>query len=116
MRVADVGGVEFEEAVGRPLPGGGDKGGGAVRGDGDELVHQVYQHILIATAIDKKHTAHMITCPEAPLNLKPKPSNSTGPSVCLRNTTSAKATITAPGKPAIAAKWSRNSIGNGRDH
>jgi hypothetical protein len=28
MRVADVGGVEFEEAVGRPLPGGGDKGGG----------------------------------------------------------------------------------------
>jgi len=38
VRVANVGGEEFKEAVGRPRVGGGDQCRGAV-GDGDELVH-----------------------------------------------------------------------------
>ena len=38
VRVADVGGEEFKEAIGGALAGGGDEGGGAV-GEGDELVH-----------------------------------------------------------------------------
>jgi hypothetical protein len=40
VRIANVGGEEFEEAVGRARAGGGDKGGGGVgRTEGDELVH-----------------------------------------------------------------------------
>jgi len=38
VRIADIGGEEFKEAIGRALADGGDKGGGAVGGDGCELV------------------------------------------------------------------------------
>ena len=39
VRIADIGGEEFKEAIGGALADGGDEGGGAV-GDGDnELVH-----------------------------------------------------------------------------
>ena len=46
----------------------------------------------------------MITCPAAPLNLNPSPSNSIGPSVWRRNTTIANETAAAPGRPITAAK------------
>ena len=41
MRVADVGGEEFEEPGARPVAGGGDQGGKLKgrRGQGGELVH-----------------------------------------------------------------------------
>ena len=39
VRVANVGGEEFKEAIGRALADGGDEGGGAVGDYGNELVH-----------------------------------------------------------------------------
>ena len=39
VRIADIGGEEFKEAIGGALADGGDKGRGAVGDDGDELVH-----------------------------------------------------------------------------
>jgi hypothetical protein len=39
VRVANVGGEEFEEAIGGSFALGGDKNGGAIGGAGDELVH-----------------------------------------------------------------------------
>lgn len=47
---------------------------------------------------------HITTCP-APLNLKPRPSNSIGPSVCRRTTTRTNATSVAPGRPTMAWQW-----------
>ena len=40
VRIADIGGEEFKEAIGRALADGGDEGGGAV-GEWDELVHRL---------------------------------------------------------------------------
>ena len=39
VRVADLRGEEFKEAIGGALAGGGDEGGGAIGDDGGELVH-----------------------------------------------------------------------------
>ena len=39
VRIADIGGEEFKEAIGRALADGGDEGRGAV-GEGDELIHR----------------------------------------------------------------------------
>jgi hypothetical protein len=49
VRVADVGGEEFQEAHASPLAGGGDECRQRGRGDRDELVHVV--PIRRATAI-----------------------------------------------------------------
>src|SRR6202030_1805955 len=39
VRVSDLGGEEFEEAIGGARAGGGDQGGSARGDDGDELAH-----------------------------------------------------------------------------
>ena len=41
VRVADIGGEEFKEAIGGALADGGDEGRGA-RNDGNELVHVIF--------------------------------------------------------------------------
>src|SRR5215207_701073 len=39
VRVADLGGEEFQKAIGGPVPSGGDEGWGLRGGKGSELVH-----------------------------------------------------------------------------
>jgi hypothetical protein len=49
VRVADVGGEEFEEAHRGALAGGGDQSRDGKRGKGDQLIHEritVFQSIL----------------------------------------------------------------------
>src|SRR4030095_4351453 len=61
-----------------------------------------YQSNFIAVTMGKKKNNHMTTCPRAPRNLKPNPSNSTGPSTWRRKTTIANASAAAPGSPTMA--------------
>jgi len=49
--------------------------------------------------------AQITAWPDAPLNFRPHTSNSNGPSVFRRKTTTANATIPKPVRPIVARKW-----------
>ncbi len=63
-----------------------------------------YQRTLIPRTITMKHIAQSTTGPAAPLNLNPSPSNSIGPSVDLRTSTTHRAPIEANGILTMPAK------------
>jgi len=65
-----------------------------------------FQSSFIPPAIERKQIAHNITCPEAPSNRNPNPSNFTGPSACRSAITMNAASRAAMGNPTTAANCS----------
>src|SRR5262249_13059394 len=68
--------------------------------------HGEAQSSFIAPAMARKQNTHSTIGPDAPLNLKPRPSNSIGPEELSRNTTINRAARADDGRPIVAGKCS----------